>query len=99
LGHQVGNNGRIDGGWGKKWLRVRRQESQDEIEYDERVIMNVKQVTVPTFAFANLFLLVYLIVADQLLHQPIVKATYLILYMSATFFITFFIVPAIVRKK
>jgi hypothetical protein len=82
-----------------KWVRVKKQEANEEIEYDERVISNVRKVSLQTFSFANLFLLIVLFISDQFLNQHLIKANYLIFYLIITFFLAFFIVPSIVKNK
>lgn len=91
--------GLVVGVGGTKWVRVKKHESNDEIDYDERVISNIKKATWQTFSFSNLLLLIYLLISDLLLNQHYVKASYLILYLTITFFLAFFIVPSIVRKN
>lgn len=82
-----------------KWLRLKQQEAKDEIEYDERVNNNIKQVSLQIFSFLNLVLLIFLLISDQILNEPLVKANYLIIYLSITFLIAFYIVPIIASKR
>lgn len=91
--------GLVVGVGGAKWVRVKKQESNDEIEYDERVVSNIKKAAWQTFSFSNLLLLIYLLISEQLLNQHYIKANHLIIYLMITFFLAFFIVPSIVRKK
>ncbi|WP_251552521.1 hypothetical protein [Neobacillus muris] len=82
-----------------KWLRIKKQEAADELEYDERVNQNIKAYSFQTFSIANLLLLVYLLISWQILKVQTVNANYLILYLSITFIAAFYIVPFIARKK
>ena len=91
--------GLLVGVGGAKWIRLKKQEASDEIEYDERVNENIKQYSLQAFAFSNLFLLVYLLISDQILKKDMINVNYLILYLSITFILAFYIVPSIARKK
>ena len=84
---------------GAKWLRLKKQEDSDEIEYDERVNENIKKYSSQSFAISNLILLVYLLISDQILNEVMINVNYLILYLGITFAISFYIVPLIARKK
>ncbi|MBS4190298.1 hypothetical protein KHA94_08785 [Bacillus sp. FJAT-49705] len=91
--------GLLVGVGGAKWIRVEKQKASDEIEYDERVNNNIKQVSFQTFSISNLLLLIYLLISDQILNESLVKANYLIIYISITYLIAFYILPIIVRKR
>ncbi|MBT2604498.1 hypothetical protein J7E55_15990 [Bacillus sp. ISL-53] len=82
-----------------KWLRLKKQEAKDEIEYDERVNDNIKQYSLQTFSIFNLSLLVYLLISDQILNAHSIKANYLIIYLTITFIVSFYIAPLIARKR
>ncbi|MFT4415166.1 hypothetical protein ACLM5H_14990 [Fredinandcohnia humi] len=82
-----------------KWLRVKKQEVNDEIEFDERVNNNIKHYSLQTFSISNFLLLVYLLISDQILHKQLVELHYLIFYLSITFIIAFYIVPLIARNR
>ncbi|MEW5592002.1 hypothetical protein ABGT24_00320 [Peribacillus frigoritolerans] len=82
-----------------KWLRLKKQEAKDEIEYDERVNDNIKQYSLQTFSIFNLSLLVYLLISDQILNAHSIKANYLITYLTITFIVSFYIAPLIARKR
>ncbi|MDW7617771.1 hypothetical protein ACIQZD_23290 [Peribacillus sp. NPDC096447] len=82
-----------------KWLRLKKQEAKDEIEYDERVNDNIKQYSLQTFSISNLTLLVYLLISDQILNTHSIKANYLIIYLTITFIVSFYIAPLIARKR
>ena len=84
---------------GAKWIRLKKQEANDEIEYDERVNENIKQYSLQAFAISNLFLLVYLLISNQILKKDMINISYLVLYLSTTFILAFYIVPLIARKK
>lgn len=81
-----------------KWFRMKRQEANDEIEYDERINANIKEYSFQTFSISNLLLLVYLIVSDLILNEHLVKASYLVIYVSITFIVAFYIVPLLARR-
>ncbi|MCG7312735.1 hypothetical protein ABEP17_05740 [Priestia flexa] len=53
---------------GGKWLRVKKKEASEELEYDERVNENIKKYSFQTFSIANLFLLIYLLVFNLILN-------------------------------
>ncbi len=84
---------------GFKWLRIKKQKFSEEIEYDERVNQNIKQYSFQTFSIANLLLLVYLLISDQLLKTQYINANYLIFYLSITFIAAFYIVPFIAKRR
>ncbi|MCM3765190.1 hypothetical protein [Neobacillus niacini] len=81
-----------------KWFRLKRQEANDEIEYDERINANIKEYSFHTFSISNLLLLVYLIASDLILNEHLVKASYLVIYVSITFIVAFYIVPLLARR-
>jgi hypothetical protein len=81
-----------------KWIRVKRQDVKNEIEYDERINANIREYSFQTFSISNLLLLVYLIVSDQILNVHSVKASYLIIYLALTFIVAYYIVPLLARK-
>jgi hypothetical protein len=82
-----------------KWLRVRKQEVSEEIEYDERVNINIKQASLQTFSISNLLLFVYLLFSEQILYEYTIQTSYLLIYLTITFILTYYIVPLIVRRK
>jgi hypothetical protein len=82
-----------------KWLRVKKQEVSEEIEYDERVNINIKQASLQTFSISNLQLFVYLLFSEQILYEYTIKTSYLLIYLTITFILTYYIVPLIVRRK
>ncbi|MDM5317468.1 hypothetical protein QUF49_15765 [Fictibacillus sp. b24] len=84
---------------GLKFLRIRKREANDEIEYDERVNDNLRTFTLQSFAFSQLLLLIYLLISQLFFNQQHIQSNYLILYLSITFIISFFIGPSIVRKR
>ncbi len=84
---------------GFKWIRMKRKEANDEIEYDERVNLNIKRCTIQIFSVANLLLLLYLLIAELILERQTIPVNYLIFYLGATFYIAYFIGPAIVKRK
>ncbi len=84
---------------GLKWLRVKKRDENDEVEYDERVNQNIRDASLHTFAYSALFLLVYLIIADQMPKLPSIESKYLIVYTSLTLAVAFYIAPAIARRR
>lgn len=81
-----------------KWIRVKRQDVKNEIEYDERINANIREYSFQTFSISTLLLLVYLIVSDQILNVHSVKASYLIIYLALTFIVVYYIVPLLARR-
>ncbi|WP_240378013.1 DUF2178 domain-containing protein [Bacillus piscicola] len=82
-----------------KWFRVKKQEASDEIEYDERVNNNIKHASLQTFSIFNLILFVYLLFSKQILNEYSIKISHLLIYLSITFILSYYIVPLIVRRK
>lgn len=82
-----------------KWLRVKKQESSDEVEYDERVNINIKQASLQTFSISNLLLFVYLLFSEQILNEYTIKTGYLLIYLIITFILSYYLIPIIVKKK
>ncbi|WP_428911673.1 hypothetical protein [Niallia sp. Krafla_26] len=82
-----------------KWFRVKKQETSDEIEFDERVNHNIKQASLQTFSISNLLLFVYLLVSEQILNRFSINTSYLLIYLTITFVLSYYIVPLIVRRK
>lgn len=89
----------IIGVGGAKWIRIQKEEAKDELEYDERVNQNIKNVSLQVFSFSNLFLLVYLLFTQLVMNRQELAVNGIILYMSITFLLAFYIVPFVVRKK
>lgn len=82
-----------------KWIRIRKQEARDEVEYDERINANIREFSFQTFSISNLLLLVYLLVSDLILNEHMIKASYLITYVAITFIVAFYIIPLLARKR
>jgi hypothetical protein len=81
-----------------KWIRVKRKDVKNEIEYDERINANIREYSFQTFSISNLLLLVYLIISDQIINVHSVKASYLIIYLALTFIVAYYIVPLLARR-
>ena len=82
-----------------KWFRVKNKEASDEIEYDERVNNNIKTASLQTFSILNLILFVYLLFSEQILNEYSIKTDHLLIYLTITFILSYYIVPLIVRRK
>ncbi|MCL9797450.1 hypothetical protein, partial [Frankia sp. AgKG'84/4] len=82
-----------------KWLRLKKQEAKDEIEYVERVNINIMQYSLQTFSISNLLLLVYLLISDQILNEQSVNVSHLTIYLIITLIVAFYVVPFIARKR
>ncbi|RDW17294.1 hypothetical protein [Oceanobacillus chungangensis] len=82
-----------------KWLRVKKNKASDEIEYDERVNNNIKKSSFQTFSIANLLLLIYLLYSELILNNYAIKTSYLIIYLSIIFILSYYVVPLIVKRK
>jgi len=91
--------GLLIGVGGAKWLRIKKQEENDEIEFDERVNDNIRQYSLQTFSISNLLLFVYLLLSYQIWNAELVKVSYILIYLAVTFYIAFYIVPFIARKR
>jgi len=84
---------------GAKWLRIKKQEENEEIQFDERVNHNIKAFSMQTFSIANLLLFIYLFVSSQFSHKQTIDIHFLMIYLAATFMVAFYIVPFIARKR
>lgn len=84
-------------GW--KWIRVKKKETIEEFEYDERVNKNIQNYSFQTFSIANLLLLVYLLVSNLILKVQLFNLNYLIIYLSMTFYFAFYIIPVIAKRR
>ncbi|WHY72943.1 DUF2178 domain-containing protein [Fictibacillus enclensis] len=84
---------------GLKWLRIEKQKTKDEIEYDERINDNIKQTSLQIFSFSNLLLFIYLLVVHQLLNKRMIQVDSLMIYLGITLLIAFYLVPLIARKR
>jgi hypothetical protein len=82
-----------------KWLRVKKQESSDEVEYDERVTINIKQASLQTFSVSNLLLFMYLLYSEQILNEYTIKTSYLLIYLTITLILSYYVVPLLVKRK
>lgn len=89
----------IIGVGGAKYIRIQKQDAKNEIEYDERVNQNIKNVTLQVFSFSNLLLFIYLLFSQLVLHVQKISVNGIILFLSITFLLGFYIVPFIVRKR
>lgn len=79
--------------------RTKGRKKKCEVEMDERVENNIRKFISSAFGLSNILLLIYLIVCDMVLNQQFVKVRYLIYYLLATFFICFFVGPAIMKRR
>lgn len=82
-----------------KWWRVKKRNVSDEVEYDERVINNMKKASFQTFSICNLILFIYLLISEQILNEYTIQTSYLLIYLSITFILSYYIVPEIVKRK
>lgn len=82
-----------------KWWRVKKRDVSDEVEYDERVINNMKKASFQTFSICNLILFIYLLISEQILNEYTIQTSYLLIYLSITFILSYYIVPEIVKRK
>lgn len=84
---------------GFKWLRIKRKEAKEELEYDERVNLNIMQCSLYVYSGALVLLLSYLIVSSQILNNIMIDIKLLTWYLALTLFIGFYIVPAIIKRR
>lgn len=82
-----------------KWIRVKKHEARDEIEYDERVNNNIKSASFQTFSIGNLLLLIYLLLSELFFNEYSIKTNYLITYLSIIFILSYYIIPLLVKRK
>ncbi|MFE7062135.1 hypothetical protein ACFVAD_08280 [Sutcliffiella sp. NPDC057660] len=82
-----------------KWLRLKKQEENEEIVYDERVNNVIKKLSFQTLAISNCLLLLYFLLSNEILQTPLINTNFLILYLSLTLFISFYLIPFIARKN
>ncbi|MEH6986534.1 hypothetical protein [Cytobacillus firmus] len=84
---------------GFKWLRIKRKEAKEELEYDERVNLNILQCSLYVYSGALVLLLSYLIISSQILHNISINIELLIWYLVITLFLGFYIVPVIIKRR
>jgi magnesium-transporting ATPase (P-type) len=84
---------------GFKYVRIQKKKENDEVEFDERVHDNLKTFSFQSFAFSQLLLLLYLLTSQMIFNIQDVQINYLILYLCATFFISFYIGPVFVKRR
>ncbi|MGN7177029.1 hypothetical protein BK139_10410 [Paenibacillus sp. FSL R5-0490] len=84
---------------GFKWLRIKRKEAKEELEYDERVNLNILQCSLYVYSGALVLLLSYLIISSQILNNISINIELLIWYLVITLFLGFYIVPVIIKRR
>ena len=82
-----------------KWLRIKRKEAKEELEYDERVNLNILQCSLYVYSGALVLLLSYLIISSQILNNISINIELLIWYLVITLFLGFYIVPVIIKRR
>ncbi|MDM5227590.1 hypothetical protein QUF73_15520 [Cytobacillus sp. NJ13] len=84
---------------GFKWIRIKRKEAKEELEYDERVNLNILQSSLYVYSGSLVLLLSYLIVSSQILNNISINIELLTLYLAITLFLGFYIVPSIIKRR
>lgn len=84
---------------GFKWLRIKRKAAKEELEYDERVNLNILQCSLYVYSGALVLLLSYLIISSQILNNISINIELLTWYLVITLFLGFYIVPAIIKRR
>ncbi|WP_264740887.1 hypothetical protein [Cytobacillus firmus] len=82
-----------------KWLRIKRKEAKEELEYDERVNLNILQSSLYVYSGSLVLLLSYLIVSSQILNNISINIELLTWYLAITLFLGFYIVPSIIKRR
>ncbi|MCA1322373.1 hypothetical protein LC085_21065 [Bacillus tianshenii] len=81
-----------------KWFRLKKKDEKEELEYDERINENIKKLSFQTLSISNVLLLAFLLFTYEFMQKPLFQIDYLLVYLCASLFITFYIVPFIARK-
>jgi len=100
----------VDKGWGKGILLVvlaaallvskyrRSRRSVDEVEYDERVNLNIRYWSFGFLVIMNTILIIYFILMTQSLIPKWMTPEGILVYLSASLLIAFYIIPNIARR-
>lgn len=81
-----------------KWFRLKKKDEEEELEYDERINENIKKLSFQTLSISNVLLLAFLLFTYEFMQNSLFQIDYLLVYLCASLFITFYIVPVIARK-
>lgn len=72
--------------------------SSDEVEYDERVNTNIRYWSFGFLAITNVLLIVYLLLVSQSFISEWMTIEYMMIYLSVSLLVSFYIVPSVVKK-
>ncbi|MCQ6562812.1 hypothetical protein [Paenibacillus mendelii] len=100
----------LDEGWAK-WLLLavlvlsvilakfkRNKFETDEVEYDERVNINIRYWSFGFLVVTNAILIMYFMLVSQSMINEWMTADYVMIYLSATMLIALYVIPSIARK-
>lgn len=80
-------------------VKKRSREKTGEVETDERVADNSRKFMLFVMGASLFLLLIYLVIAEFILNQQVVEIRYLTYYVLATFLISLFIGPMIIKRR
>jgi|TARA_B100000809_G_scaffold266564_2_gene329932 uncharacterized membrane protein len=84
---------------GLKWTRVKKNEKDDEIEYDDRVSYNIQRASLQTFSISIILLFIYLLFSEIAFDHSDIVIDYLLIYLVVTLALAYYIVPTIVKRR
>ena len=76
----------------------RNQLSEQEVEYDERIEANITKWSLKTLYFLNSLLIVLLLIDQSQQLALSIDPVFLILFLSASLVIPFYLIPVIMKK-
>lgn len=70
----------------------------DEVEYDDRVNINIRYWSFGFLVITNALLIVYLLFVSQSLMTAWLTTDYMLIYLVASLLISFYVIPSIAKK-
>ena len=79
-----------------KYKRTKQQ--SDDVEYDERVNTNIRYWSFGFLAITNVLLIIYLLLVSQSFISEWMTIEFMMIYLSVSLLISFYIIPSVVKK-
>lgn len=76
----------------------RSKQPSDEVEYDERVNTNIRFWSFGFLAITNVLLIVYLLLVSQSFISEWMTIENMMIYLSMSLLVSFYIIPSVVKK-
>lgn len=80
-------------------LRRKSEKKKKDVEYDERVMINIYKFTAMALLVSISLLLMFLTINSFLFETTTIKINYLMFYLVLTFYVSLFLGPVILKNK